>query len=78
MISEDQRKKYEEQYGEFTHKLEEKKTEFQKEHPEKQVQEEKVLIHFHFSNYQGPPFLFAIEISETKDREKLRKAECFW
>ncbi|XP_066911067.1 protein ERGIC-53-like [Clytia hemisphaerica] len=41
MISEDQRKKYEEQYGEFTHKLEEKKTEFQKEHPEKQVQEEK-------------------------------------
>ena len=42
LISEDQRKKYEEQYGEFTHKLEEKKTEFQKEHPEKQVQEEKV------------------------------------
>ena len=47
MISEDQRKKYEEQYGEFTHKLEEKKTEFQKEHPDKQVQQEKVRFQIH-------------------------------
>jgi len=40
-ISEEQRKKYEDQYGEYTHKLEEKKEEFQKEHPEKKQPQEK-------------------------------------
>ena len=44
MISEEERKKYEEQYGEFTHKLEEQKSEYQKEHPEAQTPQEKVTL----------------------------------
>jgi hypothetical protein len=44
-ISEEQRKKYEEQYGEYTHKLEEQKTEYQKEHPDRRNPEEKVRLY---------------------------------
>lgn len=42
VISEEQRKKYEDQYGEYQQKLETQREEFQKEHPEKKPVEEKV------------------------------------
>ncbi|XP_057316720.1 protein ERGIC-53-like [Hydractinia symbiolongicarpus] len=41
VISEEQRKKYESQYGEYQQKLETQREEFQKEHPEKKPVEEK-------------------------------------
>ena len=43
LISDEQRKKYEQQYGEYTHKLEEQKSEYQKEHPDKKPPAEKVI-----------------------------------
>ena len=73
-ISEDERKKYEEQYGEYAKKLETQKEEYQKENPEKfKKPEEKVDRSRLLEIVYSPVYimLLSVDICSSMDLSRL-------